>query len=60
MDYLIVTYLCFAYNLPIPHVIAGDNLKFPLVGPTLQRGGAVFIRCEWCSIHSLSYYHLHA
>ena len=44
MDYLLVTYMCFQFNLPIPHVVAGDNLNIPLVGPLLRRGGAFFIR----------------
>jgi 1-acyl-sn-glycerol-3-phosphate acyltransferase len=44
MDYLLVTYLCFMFNLPLPHVVAGDNLNIPLVGPILRRGGAFFIR----------------
>ena len=44
MDYLLVTYMCFMFNLPIPHVVAGDNLNIPIVGPLLRRGGAFFIR----------------
>ncbi len=45
IDYLIMTYMCFAHDLPVPHVVAGDNLKIPLVGQALNHGGAFFIRC---------------
>jgi 1-acyl-sn-glycerol-3-phosphate acyltransferase len=44
MDYLLVSYLCFMFNLPLPFVVAGDNLRIPIIGPILRRGGAFFIR----------------
>ena len=31
VDYMIVTYMCIARDLPIPYVIAGDNLNIPIV-----------------------------
>jgi len=31
LDFLIVSYICFQYKLPLPHVVSGDNLNFPLV-----------------------------
>jgi glycerol-3-phosphate O-acyltransferase len=44
MDYLMIHYICFAHNLPVPHVVAGDNLRIPIVGSILRHGGAMFIR----------------
>lgn len=43
----VLTYLCFAYNLTIPHVVAGDNLKLPVVGSILRHSGAFFIRRQF-------------
>eukprot|EP00667_Euglena_gracilis_P001367 EG_transcript_1368 len=47
MDYLVLTYLCALAGLPLPHVVAGDNLNFALVGTILKRCGAVFIRRQF-------------
>jgi 1-acyl-sn-glycerol-3-phosphate acyltransferase len=44
VDYLLLSYVCFAYRLPIPYIAAGDNLDVPVVGPILRRAGAFFIR----------------
>jgi len=43
IDYLLVTYMCFDYGLPIPYVVAGENLNIPIIGYILRAGGAVFI-----------------
>ena len=47
MDYLVLTYICLANGLPIPHVVAGDNLNIALVGKLLKSGGAFFIRRQF-------------
>jgi len=44
VDYLLITYMCFELSLPIPHVVAGDNLNIPIIGALLRRCGAFFIR----------------
>lgn len=46
LDYLILSYLCFSNNLPMPRVASGDNLlELPVIGPMLFRHtGALFIR----------------
>jgi len=44
IDYLLLSYLVHAQGLAPPHIAAGANLDFPLVGPLLRRGGAFFLR----------------
>ena len=44
MDYLTVHYVCFISELPVPYVVAGDNLNIPLIGHILRMCGAFFIR----------------
>ena len=44
MDFLVVSYICFSHGLPLPHVVAGENLNIPVVGQILRYGGAFFIR----------------
>lgn len=44
LDYLLISYVCFANRLPVPFIAAGDNLNLPVVGPLLRRSGAFFIR----------------
>lgn len=44
IDYLILSYIFNAENLPLPMIAAGDNLDFFPVGGMLRRGGAFFIR----------------
>ena len=44
IDYLLLSYLVYAQGLAPPHIAAGANLNFPLVGPLLRRGGAFFLR----------------
>jgi 1-acyl-sn-glycerol-3-phosphate acyltransferase len=43
-DYLLLSYIFFGLDLPVPLIAAGDNLNMPVVGPLLARGGAFFIR----------------
>jgi glycerol-3-phosphate O-acyltransferase len=44
IDYLLLSYLIHALGLALPHIAAGANLNFPIVGPLLRRGGAFFLR----------------
>jgi glycerol-3-phosphate O-acyltransferase len=44
IDYLLLSYLVHEQGLAPPHIAAGANLNFPLVGPILRRGGAFFLR----------------
>ncbi len=44
IDYLLLSYFINAQGLAPPHIAAGANLNFPLVGPILRRGGAFFLR----------------
>jgi glycerol-3-phosphate O-acyltransferase len=44
IDYLLLSYFISAQGLAPPHIAAGANLNFPLVGPVLRRGGAFFLR----------------
>ena len=46
LDYLLLSYLCFGNDLPMPRIVSGDNLlKLPVIGPMLFRHtGALFIR----------------
>ncbi|CED82040.1 glycerol-3-phosphate acyltransferase [Phaffia rhodozyma] len=47
IDYLLISWLCFRIGLALPHIVAGNNLNLPVVGPLLRRGGAMFIRRSW-------------
>jgi glycerol-3-phosphate O-acyltransferase len=42
VDSLFVTYICFEYGLPIPYVVAGDNLNLPVIGSFIRYAGGVF------------------
>ncbi|RHY43283.1 hypothetical protein DYB34_012725 [Aphanomyces astaci] len=45
IDFLMMTYLFFAYNIPVPHIFAGED--FLNMGPmtqVLREGGAFFVR----------------
>jgi glycerol-3-phosphate O-acyltransferase len=44
IDYLILSYIFNAENLPLPLIAAGDNLNFFPIGGILRRGGGFFIR----------------
>ncbi len=44
IDYLILSYIFNAENLPLPLIAAGDNLNFFPAGGILRRGGGFFIR----------------
>lgn len=44
LDYLIISYLCFAYGISLPRIAAGNNLDLPILGPFLRANGSFFIR----------------
>ncbi len=44
IDYLLLSYFINAQGLAPPHIAAGANLNFPLVGPVLRRGGGFYLR----------------
>ena len=44
IDYLLLSYVLHRNGLVPPHIAAGVNLKLPVVGTVLRRGGAFFIR----------------
>jgi glycerol-3-phosphate O-acyltransferase len=44
IDYLVVSYVFFKANLPLPLIVAGDNLAFFPMAGIFRRGGAFFIR----------------
>ena len=44
LDYLVVGYILFTNQMPLPFMAAGKNLSFWPVGHILRRGGAFFIR----------------
>jgi len=44
IDYLLLSYFIYKAGLVPPHIAAGANLNFPVVGPVLRRGGAFFLR----------------
>jgi len=44
IDYIILNYILYHNNLPIPHIAAGQNLSFWPMGPLARGGGAFFIR----------------
>jgi glycerol-3-phosphate O-acyltransferase len=44
VDYLVLSYIMYENNLPLPMIAAGDNLSFFPLGPVLRRAGGFFIR----------------
>jgi glycerol-3-phosphate O-acyltransferase len=44
IDYLLLSYVLFEQGFVVPHIAAGINLKLPLLGSVLRRGGAFFMR----------------
>jgi glycerol-3-phosphate O-acyltransferase len=44
IDYLLLSYFIYQQGLAPPHIAAGANLNFPVIGPILRRGGAFFLR----------------
>ena len=44
LDYILLTYILWHYDLRCPHVASGDNLNFACFGWLLRGLGAFFIR----------------
>lgn len=44
MDDLLLPYVLYTRGIVPPHIVAGINLNFPVVGNLLRKGGAFFIR----------------
>ncbi|KAI9732302.1 MAG: hypothetical protein M1834_001509 [Cirrosporium novae-zelandiae] len=44
VDYVSLQIIMYRLGIGLPVVVAGDNLRFPLVGPFLQHAGAMWIR----------------
>ncbi len=44
IDYLILDYVLYNNNMPVPHIAAGRNLSFWPMGPIFRSGGAFFLR----------------
>lgn len=46
VDYVSLQIMYYQLGLSLPHIVAGENLNFPLVGPFLQNAGAFWIKRE--------------
>ena len=45
MDFLLLSYICFAYNIPVPFIAAGEDfLHISFISQMLRQSGAFFIR----------------
>ncbi|KAL8700714.1 MAG: hypothetical protein Q9201_005305 [Fulgogasparrea decipioides] len=44
VDYVSLQLICYRLGIALPTVVAGDNLKIPVLGSFLQNAGAMWIR----------------
>jgi len=44
IDYLVLSYIFYYHDLPLPHIAAGVNLSFWPLGHVFRKAGAFFIR----------------
>uniref|UniRef100_A0A7N6AE47 Phospholipid/glycerol acyltransferase domain-containing protein n=1 Tax=Anabas testudineus TaxID=64144 RepID=A0A7N6AE47_ANATE len=44
VDFLVISYILFTYDIPVPVIAAGIHFDFSIVGEILRRSGAFFIR----------------
>ncbi|KAL8738154.1 MAG: hypothetical protein Q9181_001012 [Wetmoreana brouardii] len=44
VDYVSLQLICYRLGIALPTVVAGDNLKLPVLGSFLQNAGAMWIR----------------
>lgn len=44
IDFLVISYVFYKANIPVPLIVAGENLSFFPMGPVARRAGAFFIR----------------
>ena len=56
LDYLVMSFVCYMYNLPLPCIAAGENLDIALVGRVLRNAGAFFIKRSFREGHKLELY----
>jgi len=47
MDYILISWALYRHGLMVPHVVSGNNLNIPVIGPLLKRGGAIFMRRQF-------------
>ena len=47
VDYLMLSYILFGMDLPVPVIAAGANLGVGILGQILRKAGAFFIRRSW-------------
>ena len=55
VDYLMMSYICFAYNLPIPIICAGENLNILGIGAMLRYAGCFFMKRSFRSVGMIQY-----
>jgi len=44
IDYMLLSYILYDQGYSLPHVAAGINLKLPIIGGIIRRGGGFFLR----------------
>ncbi|XP_041116861.1 glycerol-3-phosphate acyltransferase 1, mitochondrial-like [Polyodon spathula] len=44
IDYLLITFVLFCYNIKAPHIAAGNNLNIPIFSTLIRKLGGFFIR----------------
>lgn len=44
IDYLLLSYVFYCHQIPMPYICAGNNMNFWPVGPMFRKSGAFFIR----------------
>jgi hypothetical protein len=50
LDFLLLSYVCFAYNMPVPYIAAGEDfLRMGALTELLRESGAYFIRRSFAS-----------
>ena len=55
VDYLMMSYICFAYNFPIPVICAGENLNIFGIGVMLRYAGCFFMKRSFRSLDMAKY-----
>ena len=55
VDYLMISYVCFAYGIPMPVICAGDNLNIFFLGRILRLAGCFFIKRNFSASDQSTY-----
>ena len=55
VDYLMMSYICFAYNFPMPVICAGENLNIFGIGVMLRYAGCFFMKRSFRSLDMAKY-----